>query len=512
MSLFLAKVKMNEIEKKYAVYCNKTTPHKLERRKGQKDPQTAVTDLMKKLNMWREDSQSQFVSILNCYTSSINMGINNLMEEVCDLQDQLAATTKERNDLIELLNGEIKHQITKSPLTQPNDDSNQQAEDSPEEETQDTERPQTNSNTGVKEDRRDKIIADHKFKDKQDKYPLGDMDLLNVLTLSELTHAGLHNIELVAADDKVINNIELVASDDNVTIGKNDEMDLDQEEPTQMNKMEGTTYSEKIVQSEDHVCSQCNLAFYTNDNLINHLKSVHLNSEPSEQCRFPRILRAKEVNPAENNELIGQGNNPSEAVIKSETGNNHEVQLKQQWLSFINKGGETKFRCGHCPYTSGKKCDIERHGEQVHAYVGNLVCKICGYAASQKSALKTHIERVHEKIRKYVCQDCGHATSEKKSLQKHIDVVHDKIRNHTCDQCDYVASQSHHLKDHVLSVHKQLLCSDGSAIFNCEKCSYSSKVQSHVKSHVKRVHKIINKDDQDKAGRVIQVIKLTAPK
>ena len=506
---------MNEIEKKYATYSNnKATPHKFEHRKGQKDPQTAVTDLMKKLNMWREDSQSQFMSILNCYTNSIYMGINNLMEEVCDLQDQLAATAKERNDLIDLLNGEIKHQIDKSPLRKPIDDSNEHTEDNSEVENQDTERTQTNSNTGDKKDQRDyKNDADHKFEDKQDKYPLGDMDLLNVLTLSELTHAGLHNIELVAADDKVINNIEIVAEDDNVVKGKNDEMNLDQEEAAQINQMEGTISPKKTVKSEDHVCSQCNYAFSTNANLINHLKSMHLNSEPSEQRSFPRILRAKEVNPSEKNKFNGQGNNQSEAAMKQETGNNHEVQLKQQWFSFVNKG-ETKFRCGHCPYTSGKKCDIERHGEEVHSYVGDLICRVCGYAASQKSALKTHIERVHEKIRKYVCQDCGYATSEKKSLLKHIDVLHDKLRNYTCDQCDYATSQSHHLKDHILSVHKQCLRTDGigSAIFYCEKCSYSSKVSSHVKSHVKRVHKNINKDDKDKAGRVIQVIKLSAPK
>ena len=74
------------------------------------DFQSEVTTLFEKLNLWREESQKEFSNIINYHSDSMNKGINDLIE-------QLAAVTKERNELIkkvDLLNCEVRKQNVNS--------------------------------------------------------------------------------------------------------------------------------------------------------------------------------------------------------------------------------------------------------------------------------------------------------------------------------------------------------------------------------------------------------------
>ena len=81
--------------------------------KNQKYSHEKVIDLHKKLVLWRDESHKQFLNIVDTHINIINDAMNTFVEEVNDLQAQLSASRKERNDLIETvrtLSGKIKKQ------------------------------------------------------------------------------------------------------------------------------------------------------------------------------------------------------------------------------------------------------------------------------------------------------------------------------------------------------------------------------------------------------------------
>ena len=73
------------------------------------DPQIEVGHFFEKISVWREESHREFSNILTLHSSSINMSITNLLEEVGDLKDKLSAMTRERNNLLE-----TGHNLSKS--------------------------------------------------------------------------------------------------------------------------------------------------------------------------------------------------------------------------------------------------------------------------------------------------------------------------------------------------------------------------------------------------------------
>ena len=91
-----------------------------------------IKNAFKKLGSWREKSQKE----LSFISKSINNGINDLIEEVRDMEAELVATKKEKNDLIQTvsnLSSEIRKlsaelAVTQSlPIPDPEDIHNQDA-------------------------------------------------------------------------------------------------------------------------------------------------------------------------------------------------------------------------------------------------------------------------------------------------------------------------------------------------------------------------------------------------
>ena len=79
--------------------------------KGLNDTEGEVRNFFKKLSSWKEESQRELSDIVNDFFN-INMGIKDLIDEVCDLKTQLSLKTEECNDLlvtVDKLKGEIRH-------------------------------------------------------------------------------------------------------------------------------------------------------------------------------------------------------------------------------------------------------------------------------------------------------------------------------------------------------------------------------------------------------------------
>ena len=109
-------VKMNTPEHNFDVKSKSTQP--LDSRQhmstNQKDCQGKVNDFFESLMMWRDESQKQFVNVVNTHSKIINEAISNLVGEASDLQAQLSVCRKERNELIETvryMSGNIKKQF-----------------------------------------------------------------------------------------------------------------------------------------------------------------------------------------------------------------------------------------------------------------------------------------------------------------------------------------------------------------------------------------------------------------
>ena len=78
--------------------------------KGQEDCPSQVWDIIKKLSVWKDESQEQMSFIMSSHSNIINKGLNDIGKEFSDLQAKITILTKERAVLlntIENLNKQI---------------------------------------------------------------------------------------------------------------------------------------------------------------------------------------------------------------------------------------------------------------------------------------------------------------------------------------------------------------------------------------------------------------------
>ena len=86
--------------------------------KNQHDSQGEVRDFFGKIMLWRNESQREFLNIVDTHSNIINEAMCSLVEEVSDLKAQLSVTRKERNKLIET----VKNMSRKIQKQQPDNE------------------------------------------------------------------------------------------------------------------------------------------------------------------------------------------------------------------------------------------------------------------------------------------------------------------------------------------------------------------------------------------------------
>ena len=96
--------------------------------KHEEDCLSEVRVVFEKLQSWKEQSQTQFNSIIDSHNASITKGISGLIAEMVDMRAELSITKKEKNilvDTVDSLNNEIKQLKAnlreKPPSTQHNE-------------------------------------------------------------------------------------------------------------------------------------------------------------------------------------------------------------------------------------------------------------------------------------------------------------------------------------------------------------------------------------------------------
>ena len=228
--------------------------------------QSEVEDLFNKFSSLRDKTHKQFTTLINAHNESINNGIKNLVEEVCQLQGQVSIITNEKNVLLETianLNVEIRQLRSKSPEDNTLSESeqihhqsthvlNNSEEENPDEEDHFEETTKLNSETYDEVANVEyKEITDEIINQQQNKYSLNDQ-----------------------------NNTSIMADGDlEVKPGKFEEAYEEQ------NKERNIDCHEYDTSSEDRVCQACNFAFSTIENLNIHLKNIHSNFKVKDENR-----------------------------------------------------------------------------------------------------------------------------------------------------------------------------------------------------------------------------------
>ncbi|CAK1583707.1 unnamed protein product [Parnassius mnemosyne] len=197
-----------------------------------------------------------------------------------------------------------------------------------------------------------------------------------------------------------------------------------------------------------HMCEICDATFTRKDNLMVHLRLVHIAREEftCKHCMYFTKNFSKLIN----------------HVLK----NHSEKPLK--------------YECDHCGRVTGSRAAITKHLE-IHGEK-KFRCDVCGYASFTLEVLRRHI-LTHVQEKPHKCFICGRSYIQRIQLNRHME----KHTGHLCLECGKAFPSKAGLLIHVRD-HKglqKLFCP-------FEHCSYSKKefvnstsLQNHVETHLK---------------------------
>ena len=145
------------------------------------------------------------------------------------------------------------------------------------------------------------------------------------------------------------------------------------------------------------------------------------------------------------------------------------------------------FPCDQCSYVSKRSKDLRIHVMSKHT-TKFFSCKEedCSYETYSRNLLEKHIEAEHEGIVKYKCENmnCSYSTNERKSLKKHENFAHENGR---CRNCQLTFTNKSELGEHMKSRHpnkndKNLPLG---AISKCEytNCNFATNSRTIFKRH-----------------------------
>ena len=292
-----------------------------------------------KLSSWRKESQRELSNIINSYNISINKGVNDLVQEVCDLKSELSTVKVEKNYLLETVNNlssenqKLRAVLPLHNLSTP-EESYYQDKGKREIKIADTENlcakrptPTMNSKKQVKIEPFGEI--GHDMVDETNEYDLKPS------IFNELENSGVNGIE----DGEGKPHMILSTSVEN----KKKKMKRQRDSP-------------------NHVCPECKFPFSTRESLEMHLISIHSKSDHND------------ISPMEN-EHSRKRHKPTTRSSKS--------------IRHNKKDGVEQ------PRKDFKKEEISGVSDKKQGYV----CAECGYVASQIGNLKRHRSMTHRRLK-----------------------------------------------------------------------------------------------------------------
>ena len=372
---------------------------------GQKDYKSHVKDLINNLSSWRDESHRQMSNILSYHTKSIDKGLNDIVQEVTDLQTQVAVLRNERKTLLETvnsLNSEIRQLSAKSPSAEPKtselDSSLMDTIDIKEE---CIEPPRIQNEIDEEKCIDYGSISDQSVPKLNLEHPRLDQWNSNASIINEFDYEGEHIGEGTCQTQNkgVISNLG-----EEVTEEKHPKMDR----KIILNSPEGTIYSSELV------CKECKFTFSTNEHFRSHLKNAH--------SKLDKVKVSK--NNHESHERSSEQSNHSskeEGVVFE----NSTIPMHKKIPNKTNIfEGNKKLKCDQCPYETSINKALRRHVTDVHTKKRHA-CKECGYTTPRMNVLKRHWDAIHNKgEKKFICGKCPYSSAEKYRLKNHMVAAH----------------------------------------------------------------------------------------
>ena len=392
--------------------------------KSHEDYQSEVRVLFLKLTSWMDEAHSQFSTIIDKSNRSVTKGVDDLVKEVTNLQDELSVIKKEKNILIETvncLNGEIRRQ---NEITAKKNQSNQidcLEVKTPDEVGRDTDKLESVHDTG-KELETNGDLVDEEVAEK-------------IVNHNYKSHKNYHN---------------------NLNDSSNNESGCIKEE--MMNVTGGS------VVSEESACPECNFVFSNKENLRIHVQNVHPKLEQTE------VLER------------GDSNTDPSHISKSNATDvfSRDMRLIQNKMR--------KNICEECDVVFSSNQNLKRHKAAVHDMVRKFKCKMCQFKTNDKRHFENHQANIHKidiGRNKLKCSNCSYETFCNGTLNRHKAAVHNIGKKYECEQCLYKTATKRSLNFHQANKHNIDI---GREKLKCDKCTYKTLFGNDMKRHITIKH------------------------
>ena len=350
---------------------------------------------------WKEERQElerKLDVLINSFRSSIEKGVNNLIEEVDGLQGQLSLLTQERNGLLETVSflsneiGQLREQILIARPLQ--DDEQDKMGDSQEvdmiqagisdTEYQGEEGPNDNHQKGLHEEEHEdcddelyEAISDQSVLLHNEYNSLKDQGLISDTTcneMSQMTDAEVMKIELDQSqipESQKVDSLELDVSDIeehggeshrvNSEKGDKEEDEDGQEELEDYKEIAGSSIDEIHLKDQEYIYDKPG------------------DLEPDNEMTALGAVNIDEIKKVPKKENSGPYQEKKESIA-----------LSTKYVKMGNK----KFKCKQCPYATATMSHIKEHVESVHEKIKKYFCE-CSYATYRKSTLENHKRNIH---------------------------------------------------------------------------------------------------------------------
>ena len=311
-----------------------------------------------RLKSWQEESQREFYNIINSQGTLIDKSLVNLVEDVDELQTQLSAVKKERDNLLQTV-ANMGIEITKMKAELPSQNVLPDSEESP------------CQNVGENDCHNQDIKGGSKMN-------VDDNDLE-------------YHIDDALNHPETDISFEGIADEAEVT---------DQTEGRKTDQLNNEGFPEREINNHDdlkmHIESdhnrgkskiKCKYCPFTSD-LIDayrtHIEAHHKREMSKLKCKYcpyasDSMTRMKD----------------HKTVHKRAKVTNNYDDLKGH-IESVHIVGKNRLKCKHCPYWTNGMSDMKDHVDAVHLKA-RFNCSECKFTRSRKRDLMRHIREVHQK-------------------------------------------------------------------------------------------------------------------
>ncbi|KAH9500922.1 hypothetical protein Btru_069212 [Bulinus truncatus] len=252
-----------------------------------------------------------------------------------------------------------------------------------------------------------------------------------------------------------------------------------------------------------HLCSKCNFACLTKEDLEKHLSSsahdvegrtscplcgtatkdirqhlrrTHNDDRPylCTQCGF----KAKTVTHLNTHMVI---HDPVKRVQCNVC--DYKCRTKDQLKKHLVKhSAEKSFKCNLCDFACKTAMSLKRH-MQIHKAPNKYVCNICQFTTQDKLLLRQHKSKTHVLKASYKCRECTSQFDRVVELKKHALAEHKSENTNFCSYCDFAGLTTADLRTHMQTHF-------GKFSYICNTCGYMCRLKASYQRHIERHSKV----------------------